>query len=192
MNYISKEEQRYGRNKGTAINRAYINSGEYRKKFDKISDNKKLNKLLYQLAKAMLEHRSGTLYEDMYWIDAETATIVAKEIEGKKEREIVYSESTMEKVKKNRGLVTIHTHPSSFLPSYEDLMSNYVHGYSLGIVCGHNGKVYVYTANEAFLEEQYNCIVGRAFRRFKNEETAIVYVLGELQRQFNVIVKEVK
>ena len=68
----SKEEQRYGRNKNTVINHAYINSGEYRKKFDKISDNKKLNKLLYQLAKAMLEHRSGTLYEDMYWVDAET------------------------------------------------------------------------------------------------------------------------
>ena len=192
MIYNSREEQRYGRNKDTVINHAYIHSGEYRKKFDKISDNKKLNKLLYQLAKTMLEHRSGTLYEDMYWIDAETATIVAKEIECKKEREIIYSENTMEKVKKNRGLVTIHTHPSSFLPSYEDLMSNYVHGYSLGIVCGHNGKVYVYTANEEFFEEHYNSIVGRAFRRFKDEETAIVYVQEELQRQFNVIVKEVK
>lgn len=61
MLYYSKEEQRYGRNKDTAINHAYISSGEYRKKFDQISDNKKLNKLLYQLAKTMLEHRSGTL-----------------------------------------------------------------------------------------------------------------------------------
>lgn len=82
MYYNSKEEQRYGRNKDTTINHAYISSGEYRKKFDQISDNKNLNKLLYQLAKNMLKHRSGTLYEDMYWIDAETATIVAKEIEG--------------------------------------------------------------------------------------------------------------
>ena len=90
MYYNSKEEQRYGRNKDTVINHAYICSGEYRKKFDQISDNKKLNKLLYQLAKSMLEHRSGTLYEDMYWIDAETATIVAKEIDGCVESTIVY------------------------------------------------------------------------------------------------------
>ena len=51
MNLLSKEEQRYGRNKETVINRSYIESGEYRKKFDRISDNAELNKLLYQLAK---------------------------------------------------------------------------------------------------------------------------------------------
>ena len=32
MNYVTElEEQRYGRNKKTAINHAYINGGEYRK-----------------------------------------------------------------------------------------------------------------------------------------------------------------
>ena len=51
------EEQRYGRNKDTIINRTYINSGEYRKKFDKISESPKINRLLYQLSKKMLEHR---------------------------------------------------------------------------------------------------------------------------------------
>ena len=144
----TKEEQRYGRNKDTTINHAYISSGEYRKKFDKISDNKKLNKLLYQLAKSMLEHRSGTLYEDMYWIDAETATVVAKEITGGVECKIVYSKSTLTKIRNKRGLITIHTHPSSSPPSISDLRSNYRYKYSLGIVCGHNGKVYIYTANE--------------------------------------------
>lgn len=41
------EEQRYGRNKDTQINHRYIESGKYRKKFDKISDNIKLNRKLY-------------------------------------------------------------------------------------------------------------------------------------------------
>ena len=44
------EKQRYGRNKKTQINHSYINSGRYRRKFDLISDNKKLNKLLHFLA----------------------------------------------------------------------------------------------------------------------------------------------
>ena len=69
---LSKEEQRYGRNKETVINHSYIEGGEYRKKFDRISDDMELNKLLYQLAKKMPVHRSDTLYEDMYWIDPET------------------------------------------------------------------------------------------------------------------------
>ena len=187
----AKEEQRYGRNKNTVTNRTYINSGEYRKKFDKISDNKKLNKLLYKLAKAMLEHRSGTLYEDMYWIDAETVTVVAKETECDVESEVIYSETTLSKVRKKQCLLTIHTHPSSSPPSYADLLSNYVHGYSLGIVCGHNGKIYVYTASEAFSEERYNSIIGKAFRRCKDEEIATMLAMEELQRQFKVIVKEV-
>ncbi|MBP3568287.1 MAG: hypothetical protein J6K04_03885 [Lachnospiraceae bacterium] len=192
MNYISKEEQRYGRNKGTAINRAYINSGEYRKKFDKISDNKKLNKLLYQLAKAMLEHRSGTLYEDMYWVDAETATVVAKETDSCVESEIIYSEATLWKIGKRRGLITIHTHPSGSPPSYADFMSNYVHEYSLGIVCGHNGKVYTYTANEEISEERYESITRKFYKHFHNKELAQMLIIEEVQKQFNIIVKEVK
>lgn len=105
MTCFSKEEQRYGRNKETVINYAYINSGEYRKKFDKISDNRKLNKLLYQLAKTMLKHRSETLYEDMYWIDAETAKVVAKEVEGCAKSKIIYSKGTLAKIRNRRGLI---------------------------------------------------------------------------------------
>jgi len=188
---LSKEEQRYGRNKDTTINHAYINSGEYRKKFDKISDNKKLNKLLYQLAKAMLEHRSGTLYEDMYWIDAETAMVVAKETEGCVEQEVVYSEGTLSKINKRHGLITIHTHPGGSPPSFADLWSNYVREYSLGIVCGHNGKVYTYNANEEVPKERYDSIVRKFYKYAQKEEDAQRLILEEIQKQFNVVVKEV-
>ena len=46
-----QEKQRYGRNKETIINHSFINSGEYRKKFDEISDDKELNRKIYQIAK---------------------------------------------------------------------------------------------------------------------------------------------
>lgn len=70
------EFQRYGRNKSTLVNSKYISSGEYRKKFDKITNNADLSRLLYSKAKEMLIHRSGTLYEDMYWIDSEKVDII--------------------------------------------------------------------------------------------------------------------
>lgn len=47
----SIERQRYGRNKDTTINHTYINSGEYRNKFDRISNDSELNRLVYQIAK---------------------------------------------------------------------------------------------------------------------------------------------
>ena len=43
------EKQRYGRNKSTAINHAYINSGEYRNKFNNLSDNEELNRIVYKI-----------------------------------------------------------------------------------------------------------------------------------------------
>lgn len=66
---VEKEEQRTGRNKKTAIDRAYIEGGEYRKKFDLLTESKELNRLLYKTAKEMLRHRTGSEFEDMYWID---------------------------------------------------------------------------------------------------------------------------
>ena len=140
----------------------------------------------------MLEHRSGTLYEDMYWIDAETATIVAKEIDGCVEGKIVYSKSTLTKIRNKRGLITIHTHPSGSPPSISDLRSNYFYEYGLGIVCGHNGKVYIYSANEAVPKERYTSLGGKFFNIFKSREMAQIAMLDELQKQFDVIVKEVQ
>ena len=77
------EFQRLGRNKSTQINKTYINSGEYRKKFELLSDSKELNRLIYKLAKKMLKHRTGTEFEDMYWVDLDTLMVVAKELNAK-------------------------------------------------------------------------------------------------------------
>lgn len=52
ISYIQEtEEQRYGRNKHTSINHTYIQSGTFRKKFDCISNDKTLNRIIFQLAK---------------------------------------------------------------------------------------------------------------------------------------------
>lgn len=41
----------------------------------------------------MLLHRSGTLYEDMYWFDADTGQVIAWEVNSFEEEQILYSES---------------------------------------------------------------------------------------------------
>lgn len=108
------EEQRYGRNKPTAINHTYIESGEYRRKFDNITKNNQINKLLYKLAKKMLIHRSGTMLEDMYWIDPVEIKVIASETGQKEPSSIVYSGVTINTIKKYEHLITIHSHPESF------------------------------------------------------------------------------
>ena len=99
-----KEKQRYGRNKETVINRTYIESGEYRKKFDCISSDAELNKLLYRLAKKMLIHRSGTLFEDMYWVNPETLQVIASETSCELEQCVKYSATTVKAIRGKRRI----------------------------------------------------------------------------------------
>lgn len=88
---VSLEYQRYGRNKNTLINHSYIESGEYRRKFDKLTDNSEVNKTLYNCAKAALNHRSGTEFEDMYWIDGDTGNVLYSITNSAEKRTIAYT-----------------------------------------------------------------------------------------------------
>ena len=187
----SKEEQRYGRNKETIVNHSYIESGEYRKKFDRISDNAELNKLLYQLAKKMLIHRSGTLYEDMYWINPETVQIVASETNGNLEQRIVYSNATKRAIQGKERLLTIHTHPNSFPPSLEDFNSNFVNGNGMGIVCCHDGRIYKYGAEEEVSKERYGFYHQNFYKKYRDEDVAQRNTWEELKSNYDIIFEEV-
>lgn len=158
---VDLEYQRYGRNKTTAINKSYIDSGEYRKKFDKISENPKVNKALYDSAKTALAHRSGTLYEDMYWIDSNSGKIIASETNSKTTQEIVYSDKTKRIINNTERdtIIALHTHPSSMPPSVADFNSCYRNGYKQGYIACHNGKLYKYTAKQEISEELYSLYI---------------------------------
>ena len=185
------EEQRHGRNKNTTINHTYINSGKYRNKFDNISNNLLLNRLLYKLAKKMLLHRSGTLYEDMYWIDLNTMEIIAEETNTDIEEEIVYSKNTSDVVKKHNNLLTIHSHPNSFPPSISDFNSNFSNSYSVGIIICHDGKIYMYSAAEEISRDYYNLTVAEYIKQGYNECDAQIKALEEIKDKFNIRFKEV-
>ena len=188
---LEHEEQRYGRNKETIVNHSYIESGEYRRKFDEISDNADLNRLLYQIAKKILNHRSGTLYEDMYWIDAEAVTVVAKLIDSTQEGGVSYTSSISRVIDKYDGLITIHSHPHSTVPSCNDLFCNYNFGYALGIVVCHDGTIYMYSTEEYIREEYYKMAAGNLIRQGIAEDVAFRMILDKLHQNGRIFFKEV-
>lgn len=185
------EQQRKGRNKNTIIDYNYIRSNRYRKKFDYISNDKKLNKLLYKIAKKMLLHRSGTEYEDMYWIDLINGKIVCKITDSKYKKKILYTTTIKKMIKKSENLLTIHTHPDSFPPSIDDINSNYDHNYEIGIVICHDGRVYMYSAEERINVNYYKLTVEDYLKNGYNEDTAQIEALKELQKKFSIYFKEV-
>ena len=177
------EQQRKGRNKNTIIDYNYISSNRYRKKFDYISNDKKLNKLLYKIAKKMLLHRSGTEYEDMYWIDLINGKIVCKITDSKYKKKILYTTTIKKMIKKSENLLTIHTHPDSFPPSIDDINSNYDHNYEIGIVICHDGRVYMYSAEERINVNYYKLTVEDYLKNGYNEDTAQIEALKEMQKK---------
>jgi hypothetical protein len=143
------EESRYGRDKDKSIDRNYIESGEYRRKFDYISEDEKLNRSLFQVAKKILYHRSGSEYEDMFWLDGESGKVFASITDMAEPSRVIYPIEFMDKYKHIARKVTIHNHPRSMPPSFGDFDSAYRNGYELGIVVCHDGTVYTYGIDSA-------------------------------------------
>lgn len=180
------EFQRYGRNKSTLVDSNYISGGEYRKKFDKITDNPEFNRLLYAKAKEMLIHRSGTMYEDMYWFDELNAKVITKEINSFEEEQILYSESINKAIVGNNHIVAMHTHPCSMPPSIADFNSVEEHGYCLGIVLCHDGKVFCYKSSEKITKLMYELYVADYYKQLNDEYEAQFMALKELSETYDI------
>lgn len=185
------EYQRYGRNKETLINKRYIESGEYRRKFDCATDNPKVNQTLYKCAKKALKHRIGTVFEDMYWIDGDTGEILFSVTDSALERTIAYTNNIKKSVKKHDNVITIHTHPSSMPPSIEDFNSCLSNGYRECFVACHDGKLFKYLSKEKVSPELYELYIKR-FRKYGYEEfNAQISALNQIKENYNIEYEEV-
>ena len=188
---VTLENQRYGRNKNTLVNKTYIDSGDYRRKFDNATDNSAVNKTLYDCAKAALKHRSGTKLEDMYWIDGNTGKIMLAVTDSTEERAIIYTDKIRNIISGSRNMVTIHTHPSSMPPSASDLNSCFNNNYKVGFVACHNGKVFGYTSNEPINERIYDLYIQNYIKEGYSEFDAQLKALEKLSLALDIEIWEV-
>ena len=186
------EKQRYGRNKQTLINSSYIDGGEYRRKFDRITDNEDINRIIYVKAKEMLKHRSGTKIEDMYWINADTGEVVAKVTDQTIEEQIDYPDAVKKAISGLNNLIAIHTHPNSLPPSVADFNSCAKHNYAIGLIICHDGTVYEYQSDETISEKLFDLYVARYIQEGKDEKEAQLKALDTLQDNYSIRFREVR
>ena len=135
-----------------AINadRGYILSDAYAQKFKGLTGRPDVDQIICDHARNAVLDNSGSLYESMYLLDAETGQRVGsieKQFE-KIEQGIAYTpefKRALEEAKKsNCQVIAIHNHPQGIPPSADDFNKAYDNCYSFGIVCGANGQVYQY------------------------------------------------
>lgn len=89
------------------------------------------------------------------------------------------------------GLITIYSHLNSYPPSAVDLNSNYSHNYTMGIICCHDGKIFVYCENEAIDEELYAAYVKKYKLEGKSEFDSQWAALESIKENADIDFKEV-
>lgn len=186
------EAQRIGRNKETLIDSAYISSGEYRRKFDLITTSSELNRLLYQKVKEMLEHRSGTEFEDMYWFDMDNCEVLCSKLDESNTQEIRHTKAIEKKLRTCVNVLAVHTHPHSMPPSVGDLISYYNSGYKMGIVICHDGTIYRYVVVEEISEKIVQLYINQFYNEIHDDKIAQLRALDKLTQQGKIFFEEVK
>lgn len=128
----------------------YINSKEYKAKFSLITDNPKANESIYNVSKSILKHCDGTEHEDMYLLSMD-GEVISKVTDSVSTLGINYSDefkkALADVAENGTPVIAIHNHPHGTPPSSDDFRKAFENKYSVGVIIGHNGQIYVYSNN---------------------------------------------
>ena len=133
----------------TVIRSDIVNSNEFRKKIDILQEHIKVRRSIWQNAKDMLNHRTGTKYEDLAFINSKTGkSIINKSFD--KERHASPNRKMIDMLRKTEPytIIAVHNHPGSSVPSLADLLVCGKRKYKYGIVVCHDGKIYKYAVDK--------------------------------------------
>lgn len=132
--------------RNTIVQKDLLSSAEYRRKFDMVEENKEIARTIYSRSKEILEHRSGTEYEDLAFIDSKTGMYLVRN-DFDSPRSVKPSKRMMHMLesKRRKTIIAIHNHPGSTAPSFFDIVAAKQRGYKYGLVVCHNGDIYKYS-----------------------------------------------
>lgn len=186
--------ERIGNN---TVDLGYINSAEFRKKFNRVTGNSKINDLLRRYAIAMLTHRNRTDGEDLYIINASTGDLLIRKNSGKNDLgvELTVDEFMpfMEKYKNN--MIGMHNHPTNIYPTGSDFAVSGYRGYKFGIIVTHDGRVFKYRhGDKPFLPSIFDKRVDKYLTEPYNLgiEKAHLRVIEEFKKEYGILWEEIK
>lgn len=137
--------KRYPKDSAYTIDREYVNSNAYKKKFDGITGKTVVDESLHRYAKAALYHRDGTVYEDLYIISDKTGEILGKNLASTENFGVAKNQSIISAYRNHKGeLIGLHNHPDGTPPTGSDFEAAFERGYSFGVVANATGDVYIY------------------------------------------------
>lgn len=173
------------------VNFDLINSAEYKQKFYGITNDAEIDNIIYKKSKDVLAHRNNTFYEDMHLIDINSKQVVGSQTHSSVPQEVIYNKS-LERAIKNHlpySLISIHNHPESKPPSGADFVSCGARKYKKGIICCHNGDVYIYqTGKTPFTANLFDKTVDKYKDKPYNmsEKDAYIATLKQFEKDYGI------
>lgn len=191
---IIREQERMRSSSDYAVPKDLVGSRKFRSKFDSMDSDKSVQRQYYQVAKSMLQHRSGTNGEDLYFYNTRTKKWY-KSTTGTKPGTPDYTEEIRRGLKESKKgeIVSFHNHPLGMPPSAGDLNAALKNGYKKGYTIGHDGSVFEYTKPEYLIDQSiYNTRISKYKDLGQTEFEAQYNTLIDLSRLYGFSVKEVK
>lgn len=134
-----------------------LNSAEFSKKFNRITNNSKVNDAIRKYARAMLTHRNGTDGEDLYIIDILEGEKKFSETKGKNILGVELKREEIEMIREMPNVIGIHNHPTNILPTGSDFVTAGYRRYEFGIMVTHDLRVFQYkVGNKPFTSEYFD------------------------------------
>lgn len=177
----NEDSKRKYEDQGAIINRHVIGSENYHKAFQSLGENAKVTRELWHTAKQILNHRSGTKYEDLSYTDSTSGKTLIRD-DYNVDSEVLPGKNMIKTLKAagERTIIAMHNHPGNAVPSKADLRS--AKDYKYGLILCHNGKVYKYSVNKEANIEAADFCLDRLNAAIHNNSEEVSRYISELQR----------
>ena len=163
----AQEESKYLYD-ATVIN-PVIKTAKYRNLYNNLDESTEIQRTACERARTMLNHRNGTKFEDLTFIDSVTGKHLTRD-DYNVENEVIPSRRMRSMVTNSDPytIIAVHNHPGSSVPSIADIESAYRHKYKYGVVACHNGTVMKYEVLGEYNEVIVNILLDNANKYLYN------------------------
>lgn len=182
-------------NRNTVVDKQIIDSPSYRKTINKLGENQKVSRSIFQRIKEMLSHRSGGNFEDLSFIDSQTGKYITR-TDYNIDSKCFPSKRMMDMVlnAEPNTIIAVHNHPSSTVPSLSDINTALCKHYKYGVIACHNGDIYKYTVlgeyNEIIVDSLLDTVNKLVYNRdtIKDYDKLLTRTLTQLKEN-NVVLE---
>lgn len=146
------------------VNWDVVRSERYKHIFQEFPLDSKINRRIHEKALKMLKHHDGDEYEDLYLINALTGKIEGASLHPIEPLATSYTKEIYNALKRDpQNYISMHNHPNSVPPTGSDIAS--ASRYKFGIVCCHNGIVYMYKPSKKVISQSLFDMTIEKYRR---------------------------